>query len=453
MNSKLLERFDIRINPAQALVIGFAVVILVGSILLSLPVATVSGEPTPYVDSLFTATSAVCVTGLVVVDTGTYWSLFGEVVIAILIQIGGLGFMTFGVLFALLLGRKIGLKSRLLLQTQFNEFTLQGVVRLATRILMITIGIELLATAILAIRLVPRYGWGTGVWVSFFHALSAFNNAGFDLFGRLETPFSSLTTFYGDPLVMGVIALLFIVGGIGFTVLIDLVRKHSFRKFTLHTKLVLVTTGLLIFTGTVGIALMEWSNPATLGAMNVGQALGNAFFQAVTPRTAGFNSLNIGMMTMGSQFLIIMLMFVGASPGSTGGGIKTTNLAALFAGAKAIVKGSKGAVLFNRKLPEDQINRATLVLMIAVTLVVTSTFVLTLTETADFLVIFFEVVSAFGTVGLSMGLTTELSTAGRLIISLTMFVGRLGPATVAFALARRKHCNIIGFPEEKIILG
>ena len=442
-----------KLKPELAMVFGFLILIFLGSLLLSLPAATATGESTSYLDSLFTSTSAVCVTGLVVYDTGTHWSPLGQTLILLMIHIGGLGFMTFGVMFAILLGRKIGLRSRLLLQEALSEFTLQGVVRLATRVLMITLSIELAATLVLATKFIPALGWRQGLWVSFFHAVSAFNNAGFDIFGSINGPFTSLTTYATDPIVVITLAALFIVGGIGFTVMIDVVKKRRFRDLVLHSKLVLYTTGILILIGTILIYLLEIHNPQTLGSMSLGSGLMNAFFQAVTPRTAGFNSLTISSMTMASQFVIIILMFIGASPGSTGGGIKTTTFATMIAGMATMLSQRKDVVLYNRKIPAPQISKVFLILVISLGVILLNTFLLCITEQAEFLTIFFEVVSAFGTVGLSMGLTTELSSVGRGIIIVTMFIGRLGPATVAFAIARDRKKTEIGFPEEKIILG
>ncbi len=442
-----------KLKPELALVFGFLILILLGSILLSLPAATVSGESTSYLDTLFTSTSAVCVTGLVVYDTGTHWSAFGQALILLMIHIGGLGFMTFGVLFAILLGRKIGLRSRLLLQEALSEFTLQGVVKLATRVLMITLAIEFAATLVLSTRFVPLLGWKQGLWVSFFQAVSAFNNAGFDILGSVTGPFSSITAYAGDPVIVLTLAALFIVGGIGFMVMIDVVKKRRFRNLVLHSKLVLYTTGILILGGTILIYLLEINNGQTLGNMGLLPGIMNAFFQAVTPRTAGFNSITISSMTMASQFVIIMLMFIGASPGSTGGGIKTTTFATMIAGTVTILSQRKDVVLYNRKIPEAQINKVYLILVISLGVIMLNTFLLCISEQAEFLEIFFEVVSAFGTVGLSMGITTELSNVGRAIIIVTMFIGRLGPATVAFAIARDRKKTEIGFPEEKIILG
>lgn len=442
-----------RLKPAKTLVSGFLILILAGSFLLNLPLAVNPGLGPSYVDALFTATSAVCVTGLTVVDTGTHWSPFGQGVILFLIQVGGLGFMTFGILFAILLGRKIGLRSRLLLQQSLSEFSLQGVVKLALRILGLTLLVELAFTLLLATRFVPAMGLARGLWYSVFHVVSAFNNAGFDIFGAVHGPFTSLSAFRGDPLVLLSLASLFLVGGLGFTVVIDLIRKRNFRHLVLHTKLVLLATGILIVAGTTLVYLLERGNPQTLGGMPLAAGILNAFFHAVTPRTAGFSALDISAMTGSTQMVIILLMFIGGSPGSTAGGIKTTTFVTLLQGARAAIANRRDIVIFHRKIPESQVSKALLILLLASCLVFLSTFLLTITEQAEFLSLFFEAVSAFGTVGLSMGITPELSVAGRLILVVTMFVGRLGPATVAFALAREGLRPDIGYPEEKIILG
>ncbi len=444
---------NIRLKPEQVLVIGFASLILVGSLLLSLPAATQSGESTSYLDALFTSTSAVCVTGLVVYDTGTHWSMFGQTLIALLIQIGGLGFMTFGILFAVLLGRKIGLRSRLVLQESLREFSLHGVVQLAARILLVTLVVELLATSLLATKFVPTLGLWRGLWFSFFHSVSAFNNAGFDIFGSINGQFSSLTTYVTEPLVVLTLAFLFIMGGIGFTVFMDAVQKRKFKDLALHSKLVLWTTGILIMVATLVIFSLERTNLQTIGNMSFGTGLMNAFFQAVTPRTAGFNTLHIASMTMASQMFIILLMYVGASPGSTGGGIKTSTFAVMIAGATTLMGQKRDVVLFNRKIPSHQINKVFFILVLSLGVILLNTFLLTITETGAFIDILFEVVSAYGTVGLSMGMTTQLTPFGRFIIILTMFIGRLGAPTVAFALARGQKKIEIGYPEERVILG
>lgn len=442
-----------KLSPPQILVLGFAGVILLGSILLSLPIASANGQPTPFLDALFTATSAVCVTGLVVVDTGIHWSFFGQIVILSLIQIGGLGFMTVATLFALLLGRKIGLRERLLLQEALNKVSVQGVVRLTRNVLLTTLIIEGVAAAILALRWIPEFGLKQGVWFGIFHAVSGFNNAGFDLFGQVYGPFTSITHYVADPVVTLTISFLIILGGLGFGVITDVIEEKRFSQFVLHTKLVLVTTAVLILGGTLVLYVLEFANPKTLQPLSIQGKILAAYFQAVTPRTAGYNSLNIADMTKASQFLIILLMFIGASPGSTGGGIKTTTFASIMLGVWAVITGQEQAGTFERRLPKEQVIKAMSIAFIAFLLVTVVTMILSITESADFLTIIFETTSAFGTVGLTMGLTPNLTAVGRILIILTMFAGRVGPLTLAFAIALKAQKSAFKYPEEKILIG
>ncbi|WP_227766936.1 TrkH family potassium uptake protein [Zhaonella formicivorans] len=442
-----------KLSPPQILVLGFAGVILLGSILLSLPIASANGQPTPFLDALFTATSAVCVTGLVVVDTGIHWSFFGQIVILSLIQIGGLGFMTVATLFALLLGRKIGLRERLLLQEALNKVSVQGVVRLTRNVLLTTLIIEGVAAAILALRWIPQFGLKQGVWFGIFHAVSGFNNAGFDLFGQVYGPFTSITHYVADPVVTLTISFLIILGGLGFGVITDVIEEKRFSQFVLHTKLVLVTTAVLILGGTLVLYVLEFANPKTLQPLSIQGKILAAYFQAVTPRTAGYNSINIADMTKASQFLIILLMFIGASPGSTGGGIKTTTFASIMLGVWAVITGQEQAGTFERRLPKEQVIKAMSIAFIAFLLVTVVTMILSITESADFLTIIFETTSAFGTVGLTMGLTPNLTAVGRILIILTMFAGRVGPLTLAFAIALKAQKSAFKYPEEKILIG
>lgn len=442
-----------KLSPPQILVLGFAGVILLGSILLSLPIASANGQPTPFLDALFTATSAVCVTGLVVVDTGIHWSFFGQIVILSLIQIGGLGFMTVATLFALLLGRKIGLRERLLLQEALNKVSVQGVVRLTRNVLLTTLIIEGVAAAILALRWIPQFGLKQGVWFGIFHAVSGFNNAGFDLFGQVYGPFTSITHYVADPVVTLTISFLIILGGLGFGVITDVIEEKRFSQFVLHTKLVLVTTAVLILGGTLVLYVLEFANPKTLQPLSIQGKILAAYFQAVTPRTAGYNSINIADMTKASQFLIILLMFIGASPGSTGGGIKTTTFASIMLGVWAVITGQEQAGTFERRLPKEQVIKAMSIAFIAFLLVTVVAMILSITESADFLTIIFETTSAFGTVGLTMGLTPNLTAVGRILIILTMFAGRVGPLTLAFAIALKAQKSAFKYPEEKILIG
>lgn len=434
------------LNPAQTIVAGFAGIILLGALLLSLPAASESGTSPPLLTALFTATSAVCVTGLVVVDTATTWSLFGELVILVLIQIGGLGYMAVATLLAILLGRRIGLRERVALQESHNLYTIGGIVRFTRAILRLTLSIEAVGALLLAIRWIPEFGPGLGLYYAVFHAVSAFNNAGFDLMGG----FRSLTPFVSDPAVNLIIAALIIVGGLGFIVLIDL---GSPRRLNLHAKVVLATTAILIGLGTVLVLLIEAANPATLGPLSVPQKLLAAFFQGVTPRTGGFNTVDIARMYEPTLMLLIVLMFIGASPGGTGGGIKTTTFVVPLMVIKAMLQGRQDAEVFHRRLDPVVAYRAVTIALLGVAFVVTMAVLLSITERVPFLQAAFETVSAFGTVGLSTGITPSLTTAGRIIIIATVFTGRVGLLTVAFALTRRQRPANYRYPEERILVG
>lgn len=436
-----------KLTPPQALVLGFAALIGLGSLMLSLPVATETGEPLPFLDALFTATSAVCVTGLVVVDTASTFSLFGEWVILGLIQVGGLGFMTVGVLFAILLGKKLGMKSRLLLQQTFQQNQLQGLVRLALLVSGITLLIESAGFILLSLRWIPEWGWSQGMYLSLFHSISAFNNAGFDLFGN------SLISYVGDPWINATVAGLFILGGIGFVVIGEIMQYRHTRRISLHTRLVLTVTGALIVVGTALLLAIEWKNPATLAPLPPETKWWAAFFQAVTPRTAGFNSLHIPDLYPASQLIIILLMVIGASPSSTGGGIKTTTFILVLLAVWSMIRGRSDVVIFRRRIPYEVVYRALTILVTSLTLILLITVLLTLTEHANLMSALFETVSAAGTVGLSIGLTAELTPVGKLLLMIAMFAGRLGPMTLAFAIAQKQTPSSIRYPEEKPLVG
>lgn len=441
------------LSPQQVLVLGFAGVIALGAYLLTLPITSATGEGLAPVDALFTATSAVCVTGLVVVDTGTHFSSIGKGIILVLIQVGGLGFMTFSTLFALLMGRKITFRERLLLQEAMNKVSPDGVVRLVKYVTVVTLVLEGAGALLLFLYWLPRFGWPKSLYYGVFHAVSAFNNAGFDLMGQEFGPFSSLTAFTEDAAVTVIVSLLVILGGLGFAVIADLYRQPLHSRYTLHTRMVLTTTAILIAAATVLFFLLERSNPSTLQPLSFqGKVLGS-YFQAMTPRTAGFNTIDIADLRPVTQFLEIVLMFIGASPGSTGGGIKTTTFAALVLAVGAVLSGNEDISIRDRRLPGFIVAKAMAIAVLAMALVVTVTMILSITEKADFLTVLFESTSAFGTVGLSMGLTPSLSPAGKIVISFTMFSGRLGPVTLALALAQRRRRATLHFPEEKILVG
>ncbi|GIO04675.1 K+ transporter Trk [Brevibacillus reuszeri] len=448
MIKKIVEK--LHLDPPKTLVIGFALIILIGTTLLTLPSATENGLGLPWLDALFTATSATCVTGLVVVDTGTTFTLFGQLVILSLIQIGGLGFMTLATFFALIMRKKISLRERLILQESLNHISMEGVVRLAKMILIFTALAELIGGVLLSIRFAFDFPLGKAIYFGFFHAISNFNNAGFDLMGE----FSSLTAYVDDPLVTLVVCALIILGGIGFLVVSEVYDYRRTHRLSLHTKVVLATTAFLVVGGTALIFILEYTNPNTLKPLSfMGKVLGS-LYQSVTARTAGSNTLNIGDMHQSSLFLIILLMFIGASPGSTGGGIKTTTFATLVGAVIAQIKGKEDVIFFRQRILPHMIYKSLTVTMIGLFIVMAMTMALSITEPgATFQMVLFEVTSAFATTGLSMGLTPMLSPIGKCLIVLTMFAGRVGPLTIAFALAQRKQKEYYRYPKGKITIG
>ncbi len=439
-----LARFEL--NPSQTIVVGFAAIILAGAILLSMPAASASGRAVPFLTALFTATSATCVTGLVVVDTGTAWSLFGQLIIMALIQLGGLGYMTIATLMAMALGRRVGLRERIVLQEAHNLYTIGGVVRFTRTVILITAVIEGIGAVLLSLRWVPEFGVIRGLYYAAFHSISAFNNAGFDLMGG----FRSMTRYVGDVPVNLVLAALIIAGGLGFTVLVDLGQP---RRLTLHARVVLVTTASLIGLGSLLVFLLELHNPATLAPLPAGQKVLASFFQSVTPRTAGFNTLDVSKMFEPTLILLVALMFIGASPGGTGGGIKTTTFVAPLAVIISMLRGRSDPELFRRRLDPMVIYKAVTIALVAVAFVITMSTMLSFVERLDFVPALVEITSAFGTVGLSTGITPDLNAVGRIIVMLTIFAGRVGLLTMAFALTRRQQPANFRYPEERIIVG
>ncbi|MGE5549214.1 MAG: TrkH family potassium uptake protein [Bacteroidota bacterium] len=444
---------QIRLKPPQILVLGFAAVILCGAFLLTLPAASNDGRSLRFLDALFTATSAVCVTGLVVVDTAIQYTRFGQIVVMCLIQVGGLGFMTMSTLIALLIGKRISLHERLVMQEAYNQFSPAGLVRLARNVLLTTLVVEGTGAAILAARFAFDYPLGQSLYLGVFHAVSAFCNAGFDVMGRLTGKFSNLTAYVADPFVSLTIGGLIVVGGIGFPVIQELYHYRRTRRLSLHSKLVLKITAALISVGAILILIFELSNPETMKPLGWGGRILGALFQSITPRTAGFNTLNIGAMRLGSLFLLTILMFIGASPSSTGGGIKTSTFGVLLATVLATIRGYDEVDIARRRLPKDLIFKALTITALAGALVTVVTFVLTFTEKANFMQILFEVTSAFGTVGLSMGITPNLTDLARVLIILTMFIGRLGPLTVAVALGQRPRQGRVEYIEDRVMIG
>lgn len=444
-------------TPPQALALGFALMILAGTILLALPVAHEPGQRLSLVDALFMATSAVCVTGLAVVDVATSFNTFGEIVIMLLIQAGGLGIMSLSTMMFLLTGRRIGLHERLMMQEALGSFSIAGVVKTTRTIIATTLVVEAVGAALLSLRFGAYYPPGQALYFGVFHAVSAFNNAGFDLTTQ------SLRTFNRDPFILLVVAGLVLLGGLGFIVLQDVWRQRRWERFALQTKIVLVVTGGLLVAGTLLILALEYANPATLGPLPFTDKFFNALFTSVTFRTAGFESISMGRMAYSALLVAIVLMYIGGSPGGTGGGIRTTTFAVIILAVRATVRGTEEIQAMGRRLPRELLDRAIAIAAMAMAIIVAVGGLLLVTEShvvsdpsnpvtiADVL---FEGTSAFSTVGLSTGVTPHLSIPGRLLITLTMYIGRIGPLTAAVALAqRRRERAHIEFPEERVMIG
>lgn len=424
-------------------------VILTGSFLLMLPQAT-RGEELSYLDALFTATSAVCVTGLVVVDTGTFYTPFGQAVIMALIFIGSVGFMTMATAIFIFLGRRISLRDRLIVKEALNRESLTGVAALVKSVVGMALIFNLAGAALLSLRFVPEMGLAKGIFHALFHAVSAFGNAGFDLFGN----FQSLSGRPADYLVNGTIMVLFIMGGLGFTVILELARYlRCPGRLSLHSKMVVVISALLLFLGTLMILALERGNPETLGGLSPAGKIFAALFTAATPRTAGFNVVDTASLGQPAMVLLMALMFIGASPASTGGGVKTTTFGVVLVAFWAMVRGRQEPVIFLRRIAFDQVFKAVAVIWAAAFLVFTATFLLTIFEEKPLIDLLFETFSAFGTVGLSTGITPELSDASKLVLIVTMLCGRLGPLTMFFALTQRRQDELLHYPEEKLMIG
>ena len=437
-------------NTTRILVFGFAFIIILGAILLSLPFASRDGLDISFLDALFTSASATCVTGLVVFDTWTQFSAFGQLVILLLIQIGGLGFMAIAIFFSLTLGLRIGLRERSLLAEALSFMQVGGVVRFVRRMLIGTAFIEGLGAILLAIKFVPLFGIKNGIWFSIFHSVSAFCNAGFDLMG-ISQKSSSLTTVYNDPLIVLTIAILIIIGGIGFIVWNDLVEnKFSLRLLRLHTRVVIFSTIFLLLVGTIGFLFYERNGVFSL--MTPEYKILSAFFQSVTPRTAGFNTIDISSLSEGSKFITMLLMIIGAGPGSTGGGIKVTTFIVILATAIASLRGNEDITIWHFRLEAETMRRAFCVTVVY--LVMTICGILILCAQGElFFQAAFECISAIGTVGLSLGITSSLSVVSKIVVIILMFTGRVGSLTFFMAVARSNKVGKIRKPISKLIVG
>lgn len=430
---------------------GFALIILVGALLLTMPVSNRSGQGN-FLNSLFTATSATCVTGLVVADTYQNWTTFGQVIILCLIQVGGLGFLTLGAFISVLLKKRIGLQQREQLHESVNTLEIAGVVRLVKKIVVGTVIIELTGAILLAFRFIPRFGVARGIYFSVFHAVSAFCNGGFDLMGVNEE-YSSLVAFEGDVVVNLVIVTLILVGGIGFIVWDDVMRnKWRFHKYLLHSKIVIATTLILTVVGTILFLFTE--NQASFAGMSPLEKLLGALFSSVTPRTAGFNTVDTAALSNAGKIITIVMMFIGGSPGSTAGGVKTTSIVVLLFYAGAMVLNREDINLFGRRLTEDVVKKANAVVIINFSLaIISAVIIMTLQPLLNFEDVIFEVLSAIGTVGMTTGVTRSMCAVSRIVLIVLMYCGRLGSLSFALIFAQKKTSASVRQPQEKIIVG
>lgn len=451
MNGLIERRPHTRLNQVQFIALGFFLIIMLGTFMLMLPISSRSGEWTSFMDALFTATSTTCVTGLIVVDTFTHWSLFGQLVIITLIQIGGLGFLTIAVGFAMVFRRRIGLRQRDLLKESVNAMEIGGIVKLTKKIIAGTIIIEGIGAVILTIRFMPEHGILEGIYYGVFHSISAFCNAGFDLMGY-QTPYNSLCAYVNDPVVNLTVSALIILGGLGFVVWDELsVKKFHWKQYTLHTKLVLSCTIFLLIAGTVLMLLFEYNN--TVAEMNLGEKILASFFGSVTARTAGFNTVDTAALDSSSKLLTMILMFIGGSPGSTAGGAKTTTVMVMFIYIVSSLKNESGSNVFHRRINSDIIKKAAMVIGLNLGLALCSGMIILATSDLPMEDVLFETISAISTVGMTTGITRDLNTIGRVLIAFLMYCGRIGSMTFALSLMKKENGQLLKMPEEKISIG
>lgn len=441
--------------PARAIALSFIFVILMGTIILMLPISSKDGNFTGFLDALFTATSATCVTGLIVFDTYSKWTVFGQLIILALIQIGGLGLVTITTFFNVALGKKLGLRSMQLAQESINTSSIMDISKIIRFVVTASFSIELIGALMLSLTFVPKYGL-SGVWISIFLAISAFCNAGFDILGR-ETPFISLSNYTDSFNVNFTICMLIIVGGLGFIVWNDLYNYKKTKKLLLHTKIVLSVTATLIVAGFIMFAIMEWNNPYTMGGLSFFEKIGASFFQSVTTRTAGFNTIDIAALHGGTKVLSCILMFIGAAPGSTGGGIKVTTATVVIMTVYSVIKGRDETTIMKRTIKPNAVYKSLAILVMALVAVSITSGVMVVTLRSPIysgIDTFFESVSAFATVGLSCGVTSVADVASKMLLILLMFLGRVGPVSFALSLAMRGISNKKEiYPEAKIIVG
>lgn len=441
-----------RMSHAQIIAIGYMLVIVAGTFALMLPISSRQGETTKFSEALFTATSATCVTGLVVVDTASHWSLFGQCIILVLIQIGGLGFMTMGVMFAMLMKKTISLKMRGLLQESMNSIQLGGVVKLARMVLKGTLIVEGLGAVALLFVFVPQFGIGKGIYFSVFHSVSAFCNAGFDLMGTITGEYSSFTGYADNVWLNITLMLLITLGSIGFFVWNDIKKnKRHVKKYNLHTKITISTTLLIFVVSSALFFLFE--KDGLMKDMGAKETILASLFSSVTPRTAGFNTIDTGALSNSSQLLTMVLMFIGGSPGSTAGGVKTVTIAVLMVYVWSNLRSETGCNIFGRRLPDEAIKKACNVVILNLLLAVTAIIAISYIQPLKINELMFEAFSAIGTAGMSVGITRELTAASRLVIIILMFCGRIGSMSFALSFTERKQVPPVKLPEENVLIG
>lgn len=453
MKLSFVPRGSRRLNPTRLIIVGFGTIILLGSILLHFPISARNGQTTDWMICLFTATSATCVTGLAQVDTFLHWSGFGQGVILVMIQLGGLGFVTLMTLFLLALRRRIGMGQRMMIASALNMTKTSGVVRVARHALIGTFCIEGIGAVVLAFRFVPQFGFAQGLWFSVFHSVSAFCNGGFDLMGGYSGPFSSLMEFSDDPLVLWAIMLLIILGGSGFFVWEDVIEHKRWNGLTLYTKMVVLITVGLIVSGWIFFLAAEWNNPETLGMMSTGEKVLNALFQSVTLRTAGFSTIDQGALTEGSAAISAFLMLIGGSSGSTAGGVKTVTAGILMLTLWESLRGREQVVVHGRTIPQRRVLDALTLAMSVMVLLLAGAIALSMLDGLPILTAGYETASALGTVGLSMGVTPQLSTAGSLIMILYMYLGRVGILSFSIAFLIRPAESKLHYPPVDMLIG
>lgn len=454
MNTRLRERLfpaRHRLTQTQFIAFGFGIVILIGTLLLMLPISSRTGEVGNFLNCFFTATSASCVTGLIMYDTWTHWTLFGQLVLLTLIQIGGLGFVTIGVFVSIVLRRKIGLKERGLMQESVNTLQIGGMVKLAKKIVIGTALFEGTGAVILALRFIPELGVVRGIYYGIFHAISAFCNAGFDLMGY-QGEFVSLVNFYDDWIVNLVVMSLILIGGLGFIVWDDLSRNGlTWKRYMLHTKLVLLSSVVLVFGGAFFFYLFEKDN--VLSGMSVSGQFLASMFGSVTARTAGFNTVDTAAMTDAGKLLTVVLMFIGGGPGSTAGGVKTTTILVMYLYLISTIRRTYGVNVFGRRLEDDTLKQASSIVMINLTLALLASFLLMASQNLPMADVFFETFSAMSTVGITTGITRALNPLSRIVIAFLMYCGRVGSLSFALSITQNKRIAPVQQPAEKITIG